>query len=80
MPSSLLEVAEERLPSWYTKSGADVFILVKAYVSDSDLCQAPLLVLPGCKVVDISAAFNTLAKPDAPCSLPDTNCLLVGLL
>ena len=69
MPSSLLENADERLPSWYTKDPADVFVLVKAFVSDHALCQEPLLVLPGCKLQDITAGLARLAGPHAPCVL-----------
>ena len=67
MPSSLLDDAEERMPSWHTKTPRDVFVLVKAYVSDDTLCQKPLLVLPGCKMEDVDAAFRKLARSDAPC-------------
>ena len=67
MPSTLLEDAEERLPSWYNKTGDDVFVLVKAFLSDSELSQKPLLILPGCKGVEMMAAIRRLAKPNAPC-------------
>lgn len=70
MPSSLLEQAEERLPSWHEKTQADVFCLVKAFVSDDALAQPALLVLPGCKFNDYRNALIRLAKPDAPCTLP----------
>ena len=69
MPSSLLERAEERLPSWYIKSPLDVFCLVKAFVSDNDLCQDPLLVLPGCKLDDMMHCLTTLARSSAVCFL-----------
>lgn len=67
MPSSLLQQAEQRLPSWYQTTQQDVFVLVKAWVSDRDLCQAPLLVLPGCKAGDINDAICALARSEAPC-------------
>ena len=69
MPSTLLERAEERLPSWYVKTPSDTFVLVKAYVSDDQLCQPPLLVLPGCKIQDVSRALHKLAQTTAPCFL-----------
>ena len=69
MPASLLQGAEERLPSWYTPDGSDVFVLIKAYVSDQDLSQPPLLALPGCKMQDVSAALAQLAEQNAKCNL-----------
>ena len=68
MPSTLLEKASQRLPSWYERSPSDVFALVKAFVSDCELSQAPLLVMPGCKVDDMMNAYAKLSKPTAPCS------------
>lgn len=70
MPQSLLQNAEERLPRWYTPGAGDVFCLVKAFVSDVDLCQPPLLVLPGDTIDEISAALHTLAAQTSPCALP----------
>ena len=70
LPSSLAEQAEERLPSWYQRTGEDVFALVKAFVSDNDLCQPPLLVFPGAKVDDLRTALGRLAQPTAPCTSP----------
>ena len=69
MPASLLQDAEERLPSWYRYDPSDVFVLVKAYVSDQDLSQPALLVLPGCKNQDIFAALHGLAERTATCDL-----------
>ncbi len=69
MPSTLLEHAEERMPRAYAKDPSDVFVLVKAYVADNDLCQAPLLVLPGCRLHDVTAALSRLANATAPCVL-----------
>lgn len=73
MPSSLLEDAEERLPRRYAKSAQDVFVLVKAYVSDNDLAQKPLLAFPGCQLGDVEAALDKLARSDAPCSSTRNN-------
>ena len=47
MPSNLLEQAVERMPQRFRPAGNDVFCLVKACVSDPDLSQPALLVLPG---------------------------------
>ena len=67
MPSALLDDCEERLPSWYQKGGGDVFVLVKAFLSDSELSQRPLLILPGCKNGDMMAALQRIARPNAQC-------------
>ena len=69
MPASLLQDAEERLPSWYTKDNKDVFVLIKAFVSDQDLSQPPLLVLPGCKIEDMVTAMYSVAERSATCDL-----------
>ena len=71
MPTSLLDQAVERLPSWHPKTANDVFCLVKAFVSDNELSQPPLLVLPGAKIDDMMDAFRKLASPSAPCSPPE---------
>lgn len=69
MPSTLLEKASERLPRRYAKHANDVFVLVKAYVSDNELCQEPLLILPGQLHAEIANAFTTMANTNAPCIL-----------
>lgn len=70
MPTSLLDGAEERLPSWYDKSPSDCFCLVKAFVSDNDLSQPPLLVLPGHHQQKYLEALQAMACPTAQCILP----------
>ena len=69
MPSTLLERASERLPRRYSKHANDVFVLVKAYVSDNELCQEPLLILPGDLHEEIANAFSTMANTNATCIL-----------
>lgn len=69
MPSTLLETAEERMPRAYSKDPSDVFVLIKAYVSDNDLRQPPLLVMPGCRMPDVTSALSQLANTTAPCIL-----------
>ncbi len=67
MPSALLDVAEERLPRRYSKHPNDVFVLLKAYVSDNQLCQNPLLVLPGDQHQLISTSLSRVASCRAQC-------------
>lgn len=62
MPHELLHQANDRLPSPFTKSPSDVFALVKAFVSDRKLSQAPLLAFPGCKPEVVKAAFTLLGS------------------
>ena len=57
------------MPRAYAKGPNDVFVLLKAYVSDNELCQPALLVLPGCTLPDVTASFSRLANTTAPCVL-----------
>ena len=70
IPTSLMENAEERLPSWYEKSPSDCFCLVKGFASDNDLSQPPLLVLPGCHLHTFVSALQAVARPNAECISP----------
>jgi hypothetical protein len=70
MPSNLLEQATQRLPRRFEQRSSDVFVLVKAFVSDTCLSQPPLLVLPGDTISDhVEPAMAKLALGDAPRSL-----------
>ena len=70
MPSSLLDIAVVRMPSWYEASPNDVFCLVKAFVSDNELSQPPLLVLPGSQKQNLYDSLCRLALPTAECASP----------
>ena len=48
---------------------ADVFCLVKAFVSDRKLCQDPLMVYPGRHILLAREAMMKLVRGDAPCIL-----------
>lgn len=67
MPRRLLEQADERLRAPFTASPKDVFCLVKAFVSDSDICQPPLLVFPGCKQEHLNDAMKKIGEGNVPC-------------
>ena len=61
IPTSLLEVAEERPPSWYEKSPSDCFCLVKGFVRDNDLssplywCFLAVTSIPVCQGCECSS-------------------------
>ena len=59
MPQHLLDRATSGLPRRYQESVNDVFLLIKGFVSDHELCQDPLLVWPGEKSPE---TFQTLCK------------------
>ena len=69
MTAELLRQAEDRLPSHFVKHSQDVFMLVKAFVSDRKLSQEPLCMYPGCDVQLARDALTRLAKCQAPCNL-----------
>ena len=59
LPQHLVDSASNALPRRYDDSAADVFLLIKGFVSDRELCQDPILVWPGCRAVE---SFETLCK------------------
>lgn len=69
MTAELLRQADDRLPRHFAKHRQDVFMLVKAFVSDRKLSQEPLCVYPGCHVQLARDAFVRLAQCQAPCNL-----------
>ena len=71
MPSSLLQQAVQRMPRRFRQAGNDTFCLVKAFVSDPDLSQPPLLVLPGDTMQSfVEPAIRSLGLAECPRSLP----------
>lgn len=69
MTAALLGRADDRLPAQFQPHACDVFMLIKAFVSDRELCQDPLIVYPGDKQALAKNAFTRLARGHAPCQL-----------
>ena len=69
MTAALLQRANDRLPAQFPRHPCDVFMLVKAFVSDRELSQDPLCVYPGAQQALVKNAFVRLAKGQAPCIL-----------
>ena len=59
----------QRMPSWYERSNSDVFALVKAFVSDPDLSQPALLVMPGGVSEQVAESLRKIASNEVPCYL-----------
>ena len=57
-----MDSASNALPRRYADSPADVFLLIKGFVSDRELCQEPLLVWPGCRAGDSFQTLTALAR------------------
>lgn len=67
MPQHLLSGVANRIPPRFGgASPNDVFLLVKAYVSDSDLCQPPLAVWPGRCADQCMDAVRKIARNECP--------------
>jgi len=70
MPDDLLaDVANNIPPRFGGASSNDVFLLIKAYVSDSELCQPPLAVWPGRCADQSLQALRKIAANECPRSL-----------
>jgi hypothetical protein len=57
-----VDSASNALPRRYDDSPADVFLLIKGFVSDRELCQDPILVWPGCRAVESFETLCALAR------------------
>ena len=62
LPQHLVDSASNALPRRYDDSPADVFLLIKGFVSDRELCQDPILVWPGCRAVESFETLCALAR------------------
>ena len=66
MPQNLQEEVSNRMPRRFAASPSDVFLLVKAFVSDTRLCQPPLLVWPGQEVSQAQESLRQIASNRVP--------------
>ena len=66
LPRNLQDDASNNMPRRFAESPSDVFLLMKAYVSDTKLCQAPLLVWPGQEVAAAQEALRKIALNQVP--------------
>ena len=63
MPQHILaEVANKIPPRFGEPSSNDVFLMVKAFVSDHELCQEPLAVWPGNGASDCLHVLQKIAR------------------
>ena len=62
MPRPLIERTTNHLPRRYNEDPNDVFLLIKGFVSDRDICQEPLIVWPGCKSQETWNGLCRLAR------------------
>ena len=60
-------MAEAEEPRNHQAHDHDVFVLVKAFVSDHDLSQPPLLVDTGLRRAEIVGKLQRLAMSEVPC-------------
>ena len=70
MPQQLVDKASNDLPRRYNESTADVFLLIKGFVSDHELCQEPLLVWPGEKASETFDKLCDISMNNVNCNLP----------
>ena len=81
MTAALLGRADDRLPAQFQPHACDVFMLIKAFVSDRELCQDPLIVYPGDKQALAKNAFIRLARArGAPCQLAQHYLSILSML
>lgn len=67
MPQHLLAQVANRVPPRFGgESSNDVFLLVKAFVSESELCQDPLVVWPGAKADTSAEHIRRIASNQVP--------------
>ena len=67
MPEHLVQQASNRTPRRFGgESMNDVFLMVKAFVSDTELCQDVLVVWPGTTVNDTMDALRRIASNQVP--------------
>ena len=67
MPETLIRDTANKIPPRFNgESPNDVFLMVKAYVSDVDLCQPVLVVWPGTTASDCMATLQKIALNDVP--------------
>lgn len=69
MPGNLIQQASNHLPRRFAESPNDIFLLTKTYVSDTSLCQEPLLVWPGAEAQACSDTLRRIARNQVPGSL-----------
>ena len=70
MPEHLLADVANRIPPRFGASSPnDVFLLIKAYVSDSELCQPPMAVWPGQCADQSMQTLQKIARNECPRSL-----------
>ena len=63
----LAAATSNRLPPRFGgESENDIFLLIKAFVSDADLCQEPLLVWPGSRAQSCADALQRIARNQVP--------------
>jgi len=67
MPSHLLQNVSNKIPPRFGgESENDVFLMIKAFVSDSHLCQDILVVWPGSQANETMAALRRIASNQVP--------------
>ena len=67
MPEHLVQQASNRIPPRFGgTSENDIFLMIKAFVSDTELCQDVLVVWPGTMVNDTMGALRRIASNQVP--------------
>lgn len=67
MPQHLVEQASNKIPPRFGgTSPNDVFLMVKGYVSDTELCQSVLVVWPGVEANATMDALRCIASNQVP--------------
>ena len=70
MPEHLINETANKLPPRFGgTSPSDVFLMVKGYVSDRELCQPPLVVWPGRFAAETMDALRKIASNQVPRAL-----------
>ena len=83
MPQHLVEQAANKIPPRFGgTSQNDVFLMVKGFVSDTELCQPVSVVWPGMEANATMDALRRLASNQVPgtsfLKTPDFLCLSLG--
>lgn len=67
MPQHLVDRAANKLPRRFGgDSPNDVFLMVKAFMSDTELCQEVLVVWPGSEANTTMGALRRIASNQVP--------------
>ena len=79
MPQHLVAQAANSVPSRFAESPNDVFLMVKGFVSDTELCQDVLVVWPGAGADTTMNCLSRIASNQVPGQDKGTVVVCIGI-